>query len=87
MLSIDLQIICGAVIWKHQDFLHPTTNHTMALSLTLGHVLLIQGLYQRHALKAFRASVGDEEGHRVDCVLAQWVLQHLKKGKAKHLTK
>ncbi len=22
-------------------------------------------LYQRHALKAFRASVGDEDGHRI----------------------
>ncbi len=28
-------------------------------------------LYQRHALKAFRALVGDEEGHKTDCVLTQ----------------
>ncbi len=27
------------------------------------------GLYQRHALKALRASVGDEEGHKGDCIL------------------
>ncbi len=45
------------------------------------------GLNQRHALKTFRASVGDEEGHRADCILAQWVLQPMKSGKAKHLTK
>jgi len=28
------------------------------------------GLDQRHALKALRASVGDEEGHKADCILA-----------------
>ena len=27
-------------------------------------------LDQRHALKAFRASVGDVEGHKSDCILA-----------------
>ncbi len=27
-------------------------------------------LCQRHAFKAFRASVGDEEGHKADCILA-----------------
>ena len=27
--------------------------------------------YQRHALKAFRASVGDVEGHETDGILAQ----------------
>jgi len=27
-------------------------------------------LYQRHALKAFRAFVGDVEGHKKDCILA-----------------
>jgi len=26
-------------------------------------------LYQRHALKAVRASVGDKEGHKRDCIL------------------
>ena len=29
----------------------------MPLGLTLGHILLVQRLYQRHTLKAFRASV------------------------------
>jgi len=27
--------------------------------------------YQRHALKAFGTSVGDEEGHEADCILAR----------------
>jgi len=44
-------------------------------------------LNQRHALETFRAFVGDEEGHKADCILAQWVLQPMKSGKAKHLTK
>ena len=28
------------------------------------------GLNQRHALEAFRTSVGDENGHIEDCILA-----------------
>ena len=32
---------------------------------------LILRRYQRHALEAFRASVGDEEGHEADCILAR----------------
>ncbi len=35
-------------------------------------------LYQRHALKAFRASVGDVEGHKADCILVQRAGQALK---------
>jgi len=35
-------------------------------------------LYQRHALKAFRASVGDEDGHKADCILALRAGQALK---------
>jgi len=31
---------------------------------------LVLRLYQRHALKAVRASVGDEEGHEAICILA-----------------
>ena len=30
---------------------------------------LVLWLDQRHALKAIRASVGDEEGHKMDCIL------------------
>jgi len=32
---------------------------------------LVLGLDQGNALKAFRASVGDEEGHEADCILAR----------------
>ena len=42
----------------------------MPLGLTLWHILLIQRLYQGHAFKAFRASVGDEDSHKADCILA-----------------
>jgi len=35
-------------------------------------------MYQRHALKAFRAFVGDEDGHKMDCVLALRAGQVLK---------
>ncbi len=35
-------------------------------------------LYQRHALKGFWASVGDEEGHKADCILALRAGQALK---------
>jgi hypothetical protein len=35
-------------------------------------------LDQRHTLKAFRASVGDEEGHKADCILVQKAGQALK---------
>jgi len=35
----------------------------MALRWPLECAALMLWLYQRHALKAFRASVGDEEGH------------------------
>jgi len=48
------------------------------LDLILRHILLIRRLYQRHALKAFRASVEDEEGHKADCILALRPVQALK---------
>ncbi len=35
-------------------------------------------LYQRHALKAFRASVGDENSYKADCILVQKAGQALK---------
>jgi hypothetical protein len=35
-------------------------------------------LYKHHALKALRASVGDVEGHKVDCILALRTGQALK---------
>ena len=38
------------------------------------------GLNQRHALKTFRASVGDEEGHKADCILAREGEQPIKSG-------
>ncbi len=39
---------------------------------------LMLWLYQRHALKAFRASVEDEEVHKKDCILALRAGQALK---------
>ncbi len=36
---------------------------------TLEGTSLVLGLDQSHALKTFRASVGDEEGHKMDCIL------------------
>ncbi len=47
--------------WIHLYPLPPSAKYTMPLSLTLGHILLVHRLYQRHVLKAFGASVGDEE--------------------------
>jgi len=35
-------------------------------------------LYQRHPLKAFRASVGDENSYKADCILALRAGQVLK---------
>ncbi len=38
---------------------------------SLTRTTLVLGLYQRHALKAFRASVRYVEGHETDGILAQ----------------
>ncbi len=43
------------VLTPLEEFIHRQT--------TSG-ILLMLWLYQRHVLKAFRASVGDEDGHR-----------------------
>ena len=47
---------------------------TSALSCTT----FMLWLYQRHALKASRASVGDENSYKADCILVQKAGQALK---------
>lgn len=69
-LDVEDQGLAGQDVLGIQNGLFP-------FDFPLGHILLVQRLYQRHALKAFRAFVRDEEGHVADCILIWLVLQIL----------
>jgi len=87
-LSALLSVYRLSVGWYGQIiFLLIHAIQALALRRTLEGTTLVLWLYQRHALKAFRASVGDVEGHKADCIFAQWVLQPIKSSKIKRLTK
>ncbi len=74
----DLQ--CCHSVGRHGQIILLLIHAIQALALrwSFKRSTLMLWLYQRHALKAFRASVGDVEGHKMDCILALRAGQVLK---------
>jgi len=71
-LSGLLRVYRRSVDWYGQIvFLLIHAIQTLAPCWPLKRSSLILWLNQRHALKVFRVSVGDEEGHETDGILAQ----------------